>query len=724
MKRREFIILSGIGATSASLLSACGHPEERLIPALIPDDEYVPGIDYWKASTCGMCPAGCGIIVRTREHKANKIEGNPLHPVNRGALCARGQAGLEVLYNPDRIKGPMKRIGERGEGKWEEISWDEAIKTLADKLREIDPRQQPDSSLFITTDTKSINALVGIRLMEAYGSQAAVVWPLFNEIRTEGSYSDSYHSAPAFDLANSTYLLSFGARFLETWHSPVMYSLEYGRFRSTIGKTRGKLVQVEPRMSLTAANADEWLPAVPGTEGVVALAIAQVILREGLNKGTGLSYLASDLEEFSPERTAQLTEIPSEKIVRLAREFAGAERPLAIGGVPFYAMTAVNLLNTVVDNLNKKGGVLLSERNYDYYGPLKILVTDGDYLRIAQTNFPQARKLNPYRVLMIHNFNPVFVTPRIREDILSIPFIASFSAFIDETTELADLVLPDHSYLESWDIQSSYPTAGGMVVSLTQPVMSPQFNTRQTADVLLAVAAELGGNVAQALPYASAKEIAQKGATDLAVNLSPDYASDPDAAWNALTERGIVQGASGDEKKSIDDVKLALLSAHLKGVLGPTSDQPEYPLFGMIYERSVFGDGSAANLPSLQELPDPLTSVMWGSWVEINPKTAASLGIRDGDLVEVTNEHGSVQAPAALYPGIRPDVVAMPFGQGHSALGRYARSRGANPAALIPPPRYGPPLETTFRVKVSKVDGKAELIRFGTDLQEQMEKRR
>ena len=139
MKRREFIILGGIGATSASLLSACGHPEEKLIPALIPDEDFVPGMDYWKASTCGMCPAGCGIIVRTREHKANKIEGNPLHPVNRGALCARGQAGLEVLYNPDRIKGPMKRVGERGEGKWEEISWEEGIKTLADKLKELDP---------------------------------------------------------------------------------------------------------------------------------------------------------------------------------------------------------------------------------------------------------------------------------------------------------------------------------------------------------------------------------------------------------------------------------------------------------------------------------------------------------------------------------------------------------------------------------------------------------
>src|SRR5881396_628056 len=242
MKRREFIILSGIGATSASLLSACGHPEEKLIPALIPDDEYVPGIDYWKASTCGMCPAGCGIIVRTREHKANKIEGNPLHPVNHGALCARGQAGLEMLYNPDRIKGPMKRIGERGEGKWEEIGWDEAIKTLADKLREIKAQGSQRSSAFITDDSRGTTAHIAARLMDAYGSRAILCFPLFN----------GYGTDTGADIANATYLLSFGARFLETSNSPVMHSLAYGEFRQTRGKVRGKFVQVEPRMSLTA----------------------------------------------------------------------------------------------------------------------------------------------------------------------------------------------------------------------------------------------------------------------------------------------------------------------------------------------------------------------------------------------------------------------------------------------------------------------------------------
>src|SRR5215216_3242819 len=248
MKRREFIILTGLGATSTTMLSACGHPENKLIPALIPDNEYVPGLDYWKASTCAMCEGGCGIVVRTREHKANKIEGNPLHPVNRGALCARGQAGLQVLYNPDRIRGPLKRTGERGSGQFAEISWDEAIKTLAEKLREIKAQGRAGSTNFITGDEMGVTAHSAERFMNAYASKRSVVaFPAFSE--------PDYPLVP--DIANSTYLLSFGARFLETWQSPVMYSLAYGEFRRSSGKARGRFVQVEPRMSLTGANADD-----------------------------------------------------------------------------------------------------------------------------------------------------------------------------------------------------------------------------------------------------------------------------------------------------------------------------------------------------------------------------------------------------------------------------------------------------------------------------------
>src|SRR5215831_5351175 len=259
MKRREFIILTAAGATTTTLLSACGHPENKLIPAFIPDDEYVPGLDYWKATACRTCAAGCGILVRTREHKANKIEGNPLHPVNRGALCARGQAGLQIHYNPDRLHSPKKRTGERGSGQFADISWEEAIDTLANKLKEIKSRPESGSVILATNDRRGVTGLAAEHLIASAGPLRLAADSYPGHQVEAASYLESYgtESFPVFDIANARYLLSFGARFLETWHSPVNYSLAYAQFRQASQRGRGKFVQVEPRMSMTAANADE-----------------------------------------------------------------------------------------------------------------------------------------------------------------------------------------------------------------------------------------------------------------------------------------------------------------------------------------------------------------------------------------------------------------------------------------------------------------------------------
>src|SRR4030095_7280022 len=220
----------------------------------------------------------------TREHKANKIEGNPLHPVNRGALCARGQAGLEVLYNPDRVKAPLKRVGERGEGKWQEISGDEAIQLLGDKLGAIKSQGDANNIVFATKDSRGVLGVAIGCLRSALGGAKFWLTQERSGREVARGYPSSYGSSftPVFDIANASYLLSFGARFLETWHSPVRYSLADGEFRRSQGKAPGRFVEIDPRMSLTAANADEWIPAAVGSEGLVALAIAQVIIREGL----------------------------------------------------------------------------------------------------------------------------------------------------------------------------------------------------------------------------------------------------------------------------------------------------------------------------------------------------------------------------------------------------------------------------------------------------------
>lgn len=725
MKRREFIILTGVGATGATVLSACGHPENKLIPALIPDNEYVPGLDYWKASTCAMCEAGCGIVVRTREHKANKIEGNPLHPVNRGALCARGQAGLQMLYNPDRIRGPLKRAGERGSGQFEEIGWDEAIKILADKMREIKAQGRQNSAAFLTTDLRGVTSHVAARFMRAYGGTSFLSLPVFSEENSEEADWERRNGSTVFDVANATYLLSFGERFLETWRSPVMYSLAYGEFRRATGKARGRFVHVEPRMSLTAANADEWLPAAVNKESFVALAMAHVIAREGLSRIPLSPGFVKELEEFAPEKSAGTIDVPADKIVRVAREFATSERPLAIGSSDSNKKAAAELLNRIVNNAQKKGGVLWP-RQSDYYGPLGKLQSEYPHGgKIIPNYFPLTLSDDARSALLIHKFNPAHITPHILDKLAAIPFIASFSSFMDETTEMADLILPDHTSFESWDIQPSYTATGGMVVTLSQPILKPELNTKQTADVLLALSRELGGETAAALPFASAEDMIKQSATDMLKRPGSIKTESPEASWKVFAERGVWIGEAEAAQQPADADLLLPVDA-LKQMsfaeLRRTPDE-EYSLNLIVYEHAMLSDGSFANLPRLQELPDPMTGVMWGSWLEINPKTAASLGIGDGDLVEVATQNGSVRAPAVLYPAIRPDVIAMPFGQGHTAYGRYAQNRGANAAALFPQTAAGLSSfsKMSYPAKLSKATGESKLIRFGTDLLEKIE---
>lgn len=724
MKRREFIILTGVGATSAGVLSACGHPENRLIPALIPDDEHVPGIDYWKASACSMCDAGCGIIVRTREHKASKIEGNPLHPINRGALCARGQAGLQLLYNPDRIRGPMKRAGERGEARFEEISWDEAIKTLLDRLREINGNPGKESNpadrvVFLSGDRLGVSDLATEHFMSVCGSSSYVRLDHPRDQWTSASADEA--GLPIYDIANASYLLSFGARFLETWHSPVMYSLAYGEFRrsstpasstpASSGRGRGRFVHVEPRMSLTAANADEWLPAVAGSEYILALAMAQVIIREGkVQNQISHDFDGKPVDAYAPEQVAAQTDIPAERIIRIAREFAASARPLAIGsGVE--AMKAVSFLNNLVGNANKPGGVLRTTTSYiDPFERLR------PTKRVAWTPmFEHSITGSHVSALLIHNANPVYVAPALLDKIVEMPFICSFSSFIDDTTAMADLILPDHSYLESWDLRATHAGVDDVAFTLTRPVVEPEFNTRQTADVLIALARELGDQSKQPILFESAEQAVRQASAELQRISGPTTAEED--FWKLFDERGVWVGKPKQQSEPESTTWTGILPmAEKRFSEAHDASAEDYAYTLIAYEHAALGFGDEANLPRLQELPDQMTSVMWGSWVEINPKTAAALGIKDGDAVEVATPHGSLRAPAVIYPAIRPDTIAMPYGQGHRDYGRYASGRGAN-AALVDPFTLRPgPFPQIVRANVTKVVGDGKLARFGTSL--------
>lgn len=716
MQRRTFLQLTGMTAAGAAL-SGCQAGNEKLIPFLVPPDEGVtPGLANYYASSCRSCPAGCGILVRVSEGRAKKIEGNPRHPVNRGKLCARGQAALQQLYHPDRIQQPLKRSGARGSGTFTKITWAEALDLLAARLRALQQQQRGAALALLTPDFGGTLDALGARFMASFGSphhyRHELLSPDWLRAASENNYG--LPRLPYYDLAETRYLLSFGADFIESHLSPVHYSLGFGRMRQGRATVRGHFTYVGGRMSLTGASADRWLPARPGSEGILALGLARLILLEGLQDATAMAQsglaaeaLLQQLAAYDPARVAEQTGLSEQAIGEVAREFATTRPALALAGETVAthsnggaSLQAIQLLNLLGGSLNQPGGVYPDAAGE----PRRSSATD-------LAGLLAALQQGSIELALVHG-NPLHTLPAaegLREGLAKVPYLVSFSSLLDDTALQADLILPDHSPLESWG--DVIPQAGSRspVLGLQQPVVRPLFDTRAFPEVLLALAGELGGAMAAALPHPSYLALLQES-----VKARLNLASEAEfaARWVSLLQQGgIFEEQPGAERFGWS----AAAQLALPQLPADAGDEKFYPLQLQIYPSPALYDGRGAPLPWLQQLPDPMTTVVWGSWVEINPATAAGFGIAQGDLVTVSSPHGSVRLPAVIYPGIHPDLVAIPLGQGQQGGGRYAQGRGINPLDLLAPagnqPQGGPWL--TPRVQIALAPGTADLVTAG-----------
>ena len=749
MDRRNFLKISAVGGATAAL-DACGKPERQLV-RFIPEEELVPGIATWKPGVCTQCPAGCGLRVRVMEGEAEvtrhgqvgllsmglakKLEGDPEHPVNRGKLCAWGQAGLQVTYNPDRIRFPIRRTGRRGSGEYEEVSWEEAIKELVAHLPKAKPAGKPSPLIFLTEPLHDHRGVLIERWLAALGAPAAVRFEFFEQtvLRRANELSFGRYQLPTFDLANANYVVSLGADFLGTWNSPVAQNRGYGTMRQGRPGQRGKFVQVEARMSQTGANADEWVYARPGTEGILALGLAHVILNEKLRPVTGaggagarIDGWSKGLPDYAPEAVAKLTGVEAARIERLAREMAGHPPAVVlIGGAPLAQTNglanalAVNALNDLLGSVEKPGGIFFTPQP-----PMADLPGLQAGISVQALCDGILKGSTAVETLLIYNANPVFASPpawRVQEALEKVPFIASFGSFVDETSILADLILPDHSYLESWVDHIPESGTRQAVASLAPPAMQPLHHTRAMPDVLLEVAHQLGGEAARALPWKDYAEMLQAAFEPLRTHPGSISAKTADDFWSTIQDRGGWWGAEISTPPVREN--LANPPAAPVRVTGPQFDGPaeEYPFHFLPYASMQFGDGRHANLPWMQEMPDALATAMWSVWVEINPQTAAKMGIQQGDLLEVASAHGRLEAPALIVPGTAPDVIAMPVGQGHEHYGRYASGRGANPIKILAPraeAETGALAWASTRVKVRRLEKKGELILFAGGLRE------
>ena len=677
MDRRRFLTVLGATSGGAAALSACGigpEPTEHLVPYIVPPEEQIPGTATYYATTCRECAAGCGLHAKVREGRVIKLEGNPESPINEGRLCSRGQAALQGLYNPDRVTEPMAR-GPNGE--WQRLTWDEALGRLAAKVKDARGR----GIVFVTgLETGSFGDLVDSWMKELGGRRVAYEPFAFEALREGNRLAFGTATVPFYDFANARYIMSFGADFMETWLSPVGYQNGFTRAHSFDGDrdaAMAKFVYVAPRLSLTGMSADEWIAAQPGTEGVLALAMAHVILSERLAPAPpDAARLRDGLATLAPEKVAPFIGIDAKEIRRLAREFAGSKGGLAVaGGVAAqYATGAqivadVNLLNYVAGQIGKTVK----------FGPNQALEGAGSFK--AVTDLATDMGAGKVALLLVHGANPGHSLPAAFSQALGkVGYKVSFSSYLDESAAASDLVLPDLHPLEQWN--DSRPRAG--IYALQQPVMQPVFtNAMHAGDVLLRVAGRPG--TFNDYLQSRWKELHQR------FGKGRDFSE----FWTDALQHGGLYGEAPSQPVRLGPGALETLAWAIGG-------NPAEQVTLIVFPSMALHDGRGANKPWLQELPDPVSKITWHAWVEVHPETAAKWQLANGDVLLLKSPHGAVRAPVWITPGVRPDVLAVPTGQGHKAYGRYAKDRSFNAFELLDdkPTAFG---GRAFAVRVSVV---------------------
>lgn len=671
ISRRNFLKI--IGGASALGLSACtDSPVQNLLPNVQGSDQQIPGVAVWYNSTCSECSAGCGIRVRTREGRAVKIEGNPESPINRGSLCALGQASLQHLYDPDRVRQPLARAKDQITGAtiFKPISWDEAFGKVSEALKNGKKKLCLSGALSGATDD----------LLEEFCGKLGIERSVHELLGQNGVAKASeivygVQGIPRFSFDKAEVVLNFGSDFLETWVSPCEFARGWADGRKAEKPLR--LVHVEPRLSLTGANADLWLMAKPGTEVRLALAVLKLVLERG--RGAGLlndvrPQLSELVASLNIEQVAEETGVAKAKILLTAEALADAGASLVLAGGTAAStenglslMVVCNFLNLVLGNVGK--------------------TVDLSAMRVPRTSLKRvaeaidALNKNDVDVLLVHGANPAFTLPAelgFNYAARRAALVVSFSSHLDESAELADLILPSHTGLESWG--DARPHAG--VYSLSQPVMAPLFDTKAFGDQLIQLADRAGKPLATGAEKTFLSYLKESW-KKLQGTLGGEASGDFNQFWNRSVERGGYFGRAGVERVRVQVNPRALDRSFEASSFGGA--EPAKNALLLYPYPSVKGfDGRAANRPWLQELPDPMTQVVWDSWAELHPETARAHGLHSGDFVTARTDQGEITVPVYLTEHVHRNIVAVPMGQGHTSYGRFARMiGGANVLQLL-----------------------------------------
>ncbi|OPY89549.1 MAG: Tetrathionate reductase subunit B precursor [Syntrophaceae bacterium PtaU1.Bin231] len=698
--RRNFLKFTAFGSITM-LGEDAVRKAGRLVPYVIAPEKLSPVRWHTLATICRECPAGCGLHIRHRDGRITKAEGNPEHPVNRGGLCSRGQSALQGVYDPDRVRSVLYRTRE---GTFGEETWENALRRIGGLLKAGRGR----AALVSRLETGTL-AEIFTQFLNAFGSDRLAFYEPFHHGPVRKAHAALFGApvVPYYHLDRCDYILSFGADFLETWVSNVQYAFQYSSMHSLRNGRIGYFTYIGPRRSMTACNADDFVQVSPRNLPPTALAILKIMLDGNLiRQGRGIiSPLVRDVDLRSLENTG----ITRERLENIARRFASARNSVALA-VPVAASGReaedLALAAVLLNHAAGRYGTAI-----DLSRPHALSRTEDD---AGMARFLE--ELSERDVLFIHRSNPVYTMPGSEKLLSRAGMIVYCGTMRDETAALADWILPANDDLESWGDYEPYPGIHGLL----QPTMRPLADSRETGDIFLRLAGSAGKRLHRGANGSNGESNDEAGIETAQDWVQQRWRSlNPDRDWEESLRRGgnwpaRISGPGRRPPKPRQETARLWKGFSTGTESGdPADNRADLWLWGSVH---LF-DGRVSNRGWLQEAPEPVSYLFWGSWIDIHPQRANALGVESGDVIELKNADGNgLEAPARLTTEVDPTTVALAFGQGHAALGRIAAGLGVNGYRLLSSREEG---DGFFgRVSVRKTGRKASLPR-ATRTQEQ-----
>jgi Fe-S-cluster-containing dehydrogenase component len=625
--RRDFFKVMGLSTTA---LAACQRaPAQKILPFTYKPDEVTPGLSLWYATACGGCAAGCGLLVKTRDGRPIKIEGNPTHPVSGGAVCAVGQASLLGLYDADRARAPRLR-GQRTS--WKAI--DDAVAAgLAAAGRAI--RVVAPWGLGPTEDAaldRFVAAHPGARVVS------------FDPLGQRDALADAHQALygarliPDFRLDRADVVVGIEADFLGSFLAPAPLTRQWSAARDPARAPMLRHIQIEAGLTLTGGAADERIPLPPS--GLVP-ALARLVRGLAVTGVPAAAALARPvLAALGPDGLQGPTAARLDDAAH-ALANAGRRGVVICGSDDPTVQTLAALANALLGNAETTAVLDRAQ----------IARTD----ELTMADLVAELAANKVGALIVLGTNPALVDPRIAAALPRLPFSLSTSDRVDETAALTTAHAPGGHFLECWTDHRARAGADTM----GQPCVAPLFDTRAETASLLTWAGEPGDDHAFLKARWQREVLGNAG----------------DAAWDAAVRDGGVTRTRDVNPPSLAAAPDAALALLREAAPQPASDME------LVLHASVGlhdGTGATANNGWLQELPDPISKVAWGNVAALAPARAAALGISDGDVVELTTSAGTIRLPALRQPGLPPTVIAVAVGHGRTGAGRNAAGHGAN----------------------------------------------